>query len=292
MKTFEEYIGQASLNESRQKYIFGGTDNRNTNVMYSKKICELEQGDTIYWCNLDNNGRIKSIDNVDICKFVSLETLKSKNYKLNFSFLLNGKELFGNTVVDKRNLDSTVNEYYNSHMSYTIIGTNLDDLLDKLKDYVKVDNDVEAARKFFEEKEEELRKANESRQNYIFGGTDDRNTVIEEPKTFAELQDGDEIYWWCSLTNVPYKRTVHNVEIKKRDNAIKIYYKNSKLTDFMRIVGIKNLNETSYDYKSLSHHTYAKSIFYCSATSEKEFLKIVNAHGYNFTSKGIIDQTV
>ena len=196
MKTFEEYIGQASLNESRQKYIFGGTDNRNTNVMYSKKICELEQGDTIYWCNLDNNGRIKSIDNVDICKFVSLETLKSKNYKLNFSFLLNGKELFGNTVVDKRNLDSTVNEYYNSHMSYTIIGTNLDDLLDKLKDYVKVDNDVEAARKFFEEKEEELRKANESRQNYIFGGTDDRNTVIEEPKTFAELQDGDEIYWW------------------------------------------------------------------------------------------------
>ncbi len=37
---------------------------------------------------------------------------------------------------------------------------------------------------------------NESRQNYIFGGTDDRNTVIEEPKTFAELQDGDEIYWW------------------------------------------------------------------------------------------------
>ncbi len=32
MKTFEEYIEQASLNEAKQNYIFGGTDNRNTNT--------------------------------------------------------------------------------------------------------------------------------------------------------------------------------------------------------------------------------------------------------------------
>ncbi len=34
---------------------------------------------------------------------------------------------------------------------------------------------------------------NESRQKYIFGGTDDRNTV-ESPKTFAELENGDIFY--------------------------------------------------------------------------------------------------
>ncbi len=38
MKTFSDYIGQASLKESRQKYIFGGTDDRNTNVSIYDEI--------------------------------------------------------------------------------------------------------------------------------------------------------------------------------------------------------------------------------------------------------------
>ena len=41
MRTFEQYI-----NESRQSYIFGGTDNRNTEL--NKTFGELVPGDTIY----------------------------------------------------------------------------------------------------------------------------------------------------------------------------------------------------------------------------------------------------
>ncbi len=37
---------------------------------------------------------------------------------------------------------------------------------------------------------------NEARQNYIFGGTDDRNTEIKTDVTFAELKQGDNIYYW------------------------------------------------------------------------------------------------
>lgn len=43
MKTFEEYI-----NETRQNYIFGGTDDRNTKQPIRKTFGELEKGDFIY----------------------------------------------------------------------------------------------------------------------------------------------------------------------------------------------------------------------------------------------------
>ena len=128
----------------------------------------------------------------------------------------------------------------------------------------------------------------EAKQSYIFGGTDDRNTNVES-KTFGELVKGDTFYWLYSTIGIPYKRTVRKVETNKRDNAIRIYYKYGKLPFTVRIVGLKNLNETSYDYESTN--TVGKPIFYCAATSEEEFLKIVNAYGYNFTSKDIIDQT-
>lgn len=44
---------------------------------------------------------------------------------------------------------------------------------------------------------------NEARQNYIFGGTDNRNTDENEQKTFEQLKNGDYIYWWVNST--PYE---------------------------------------------------------------------------------------
>lgn len=38
---------------------------------------------------------------------------------------------------------------------------------------------------------------NEARQNYIFGGTDNRNTDIKEGKPFSKLKEGDKLYIWC-----------------------------------------------------------------------------------------------
>ena len=176
------------LNEA-YNFRLGGSQKKGFNQ--AKMFADLEEGDKLYWCQLENDGRIKSIDNVDICKFKSLEKLKSENYKLDFSYLLNGKKFFGNTVLDKRNLDSTVNEYYNSHKSYTIMGTDLDDLLDELKNYVEVDSDVEAARKFFEEKEE----TNEA-YNFRLGGSQQKGFNQNKIKMFDELEEDDEYFYY------------------------------------------------------------------------------------------------
>ena len=46
MRTFSEYIL-----ESRQKYIFGGTDDRNTDASALKTFRELEVGDMLYFFN-------------------------------------------------------------------------------------------------------------------------------------------------------------------------------------------------------------------------------------------------
>lgn len=49
MKTFDQYISQTSANEARQSYIFGGTDNRNTEEDKQKSFSQLKDGDYIYW---------------------------------------------------------------------------------------------------------------------------------------------------------------------------------------------------------------------------------------------------
>ncbi len=46
----------------------------------------------------------------------------------------------------------------------------------------------------------------ESKQNYIFGGTEDRNTDISDGKLFSELKKGDSFYYWCDYPHTGYSK--------------------------------------------------------------------------------------
>ena len=178
MRTFEQYI-----NESRQNYIFGGTDDRNTNVD-AKTFSELKPNDFVF-----------AFDNVRNSNF-------GFNAWLVDGFYFSHKGGWKDLLKKLNAMDRTNYEVYR-----TYITTSLQDAEDKYKEmrrtsvkkvYVNVTNelrdDIMTIKEF---KEKYVDKISESRKNYIFGGTDGRNTDIT-PLTFRELEKGDILYYYNS----------------------------------------------------------------------------------------------
>lgn len=69
MKTFEQYIGEA-----RQNYIFGGTDDRNTDT--PKTFDELIEGDDIYMCYINHD----EIEYAKVYTFIRIDKNCHGNY--------------------------------------------------------------------------------------------------------------------------------------------------------------------------------------------------------------------
>lgn len=163
MRTFSEYI-----NEARQNYIFGGTDDRAPEV--SKTFAELEEGDTFYWwSDLATKGKI----------YEYVLTSKPRSYKKNYMYL---------PYTDSHSLwiykDDKYKEFSFNDESKWCIATSVEKLVEVVKDEFDKDIDgFEIERRIFES------------CNYIFGGTDNRNTD-EHAKTFIELKKGDKFYHW------------------------------------------------------------------------------------------------
>ena len=100
---------------------------------------------------------------------------------------------------------------------------------------------------------------NETRQKYIFGGTDDRNTEIA--KTFAELKPGDKFYWF-------YKRK------ENKTGVAKCY----TLTGTSEYDGdIKLYSKHHYDYVCITKDQYESSIF----TDEMHGVQYVASTNYD-----------
>ena len=83
MKTCSEYI-----DESRQNYIFGGTDNRNTNVKDGKAFSSLRKGDKFYvWFNGEDDVlevTFRSLYSYEE-EYVEIETMEDEDFYINVS---------------------------------------------------------------------------------------------------------------------------------------------------------------------------------------------------------------
>lgn len=236
MRTFSEYIGQASLLESRQNYIFGGTDDRNTDET-SKTFGDLEEGDYLFWSDpISKKGervRIhkRAISNIERIKGMHIYTLRPF-----------GEHVVPNIYIEDRYY---VNDFKNCKMVYA---TNIDDFLKIVNDFSGVthteDNIILV----------------EANQNYIFGGTDDRNTEIKV-KSFRDLEKGDVIYEFDSETEKAYERIFQELKIDATAT-------------------IKTINafgfEDSYiiDKDALDDSFYIFQKIHCLATTEEEMIDI------------------
>ena len=166
MRTFSEYI-----NESRQKYIFGGTDDRNTKL--DTTFNEIEVGDELYyWTKWESNkknyrrGVVSKIKN-------DVDTSRTKIFVKRDGVDRLWVEC---SMIDLKK--TYVTDYVNFCCS-----TSFAELQVKVKEIFKFDiyeDDVIIC---------------EANQNYIFGGTDDRNTDVDA-KTFSELEPGEKFYWF------------------------------------------------------------------------------------------------
>ena len=105
----------------------------------------------------------------------------------------------------------------------------------------------------------------EARQNYIFGGTDNRNTEIKG-KTFGELIPGDSFYWVSSFSDYPRRHKFESIKVKGSDTII--HYNDDGDEGACKISG-NILDETCFVFKQ----SYG---VWVTATDEKEFIKTVN----------------
>lgn len=115
---------------------------------------------------------------------------------------------------------------------------------------------------------------NEAKQNYIFGGTDDRNTAIEDGKPFSKLKHGENIYVYVSdmhhdsATIVPvdyvaYEKAAHS-------SSLRVYLQEGGY------YGIKKEEaETSLSIRESVNAKTGKNHFVCLSTDQEDLKAIV-----------------
>jgi hypothetical protein len=139
MRTFSEYIL-----ESRQNYIFGGKDNRNTKIE-AKKLYELIPGDICY----EYNDNLYSTGDNVLCyqRIVPSQVtmkVKSTNSDTRYDYYGIFKNKTQHHIIFIRKadyeLDSTLFEF---PVGFRIVGTDLEEMIEYLKKKGKVFEVVE-----------------------------------------------------------------------------------------------------------------------------------------------------
>ena len=259
MKTCSEYI-----NEARQNYIFGGTDNRNVDV--ELVWANVKQGDKIYvW-------RAREERKVSLERIIGIENRQTKK-KIDAENCL--------CFIDNDELDSDVHCIVDKYSF--CIATNFYALQDAVKKLFDKDITEENIREFG---------VREARQNYIFGGTDDRNTNISSAELLSSLKAGDDIYFYREGAAAPSKNTFFKFKKDhEKHKGISIEVKNAtrKFPVYMYSVceTMKELNVSTI-YSKSTIVGFMRII----STDEKEFLDEVNKFsGKKYTSADIVDST-
>ena len=172
MKKFSEYI--------KESYSFrlGGSQKKGFDQKATKTFAELEIGDTFYWwSNLMSNGKI----------YEYVLTSKTYIYKKNYVRL---------PYTDKHELwiyrNDKYKEYSFSDETQWCIATSVERLVEVVKDEFDKDiKDFEIERRIFES------------YNFRLGGSQQKGYEQTEPKTFAQLKNGDVFYFWYNWDSAP-----------------------------------------------------------------------------------------
>lgn len=115
---------------------------------------------------------------------------------------------------------------------------------------------------------------NEAKQNYIFGGTDNRNARIDG-FPFRELVDGDEIYWWYA---------------GDRDLIRKLTFSEWLSTDNKEARFKTQLGNT-YTMDNLDMYSNLWNInTFAASTSLDELIKAVNCKLFHVSEDSVIDE--
>ena len=117
---------------------------------------------------------------------------------------------------------------------------------------------------------------NEARHDYIFGGTDDRNTRIDG-MPFRELQDGDEIYWWYASDRNLIRKLAFSEWLSAGNNKARF---STQCGDTYTMI---NLDMDSNVWKWNSN-TYVAS------TSLDELIKAVNCKLFHVSEDSVISE--
>ena len=234
MKTFEQYI-----NEVRHNYIFGGTDNRNTDVEFTKSLYQLEKGDTVYYYS----------DLFDSLESMTFERFQKWPDECELICMCKGND--GKSHEKTIYLDDKKLRYVVAVNNDSVVGTNaklfIDAINKNFKNFKYAEDDIFDGR------------VNEAKQNYIFGGTDDRNTdIATDAKKFNELDSGDIVYY-VSVSEfgnkvVEAKVIYHNAEWLK--------FKTSK----RKVVW--DWDPVDYETKSIVYNDYSGKLFALSTSKE------------------------
>ena len=261
MKTFEDYVS-----ESRQKYIFGGTDDRNVNLEDEpKKLSELKKYDIVYYFNTwtmkrPDIGTINDISSGKTNTCISLSLKSNSNIRI--------------AAVHNKSLDEDCFFRYlqDPGGDFEVISTNKDSFLSELygHHYRTIDTSL-------------IDEVDESRQNYIFGGTDDRNTHVTSG-TFEDLRVGDSIYCFFSRQ---MKKPVLATIIGIKEESDCILFDLNCIDD--RVI-IDKFYKDSTIYYYTRHNIVGGYVLVC--TDKEDFLGHLRELRRNFTSRDIEDKTM
>ena len=109
MITFSEYICQASLDESRQKYIFGGTDDRNTKMHANFE--DLVKGDTIYEYTFEDILKPNYTLEEHVWEIFEIEKIDTFHTCFNGERVDNGEYRYFTLYVNNEDMDEPITMY-------------------------------------------------------------------------------------------------------------------------------------------------------------------------------------
>ena len=138
------------------------------------------------------------------------------------------------------------------------------------------------------------------KESYSFrlGGSQQKGYGQARVKTFAELKNGDEIYYWSSNADKAKLYTITGIDVNKNgDTIIGLIYNSDrgpyKVNSKVFVDrGEKHLNDTCYYF---IHQDPPRRPLYCViATNEYDFLKELNKYRIDnkIKSEDIIDFTI
>ena len=272
MKSFSEYIAEA------YNFRLGGSQRKGFDQL--KAFNDLEIGDIVYVCWINEDDRISEKDSCEIYTFSFInKSILILDTRLDF---------WRRYELNKDALDSSITIISNPNGTHTILGTNLNEVLELIEQNIKVKSDIEIAKRRYEKILEEIEKANES-YNFRLGGSQKKGFEQNVPlKKFNELEVNDYYYHWTSA--LP--------EEARRVKVLNISYYNDRLRIETKIYGTRSIDFISkesasrtcywYDSKNIDNET----ISYVYATSFEEVQdKVKELFNINLTEKSIENET-
>lgn len=284
MKTFDEYIIEA-----RQDYIFGGTDGRNADIVADgTKLTKLKRYERIYqWYK---GSATSYVVRMDIEKHMRINGAYTGSSFFSIPCITRDQwEMTKELPVHKKFYYESGEDYAGGEDTYVredegdlyIICSSKEKFLKLLSDRgIKVDKitDYSSGKDVM----------NESAQNYIFGGTDNRAPKIGSTPIDA-LEDGDIIYYYAAYLDEAYECLVKGIEYDKKYK--KDEQLNIKVIQVIRGVRTKNTlyvrkpKEGSPVCVNYLDDGRLVGVF---ATDEELFLETCEECGLKVTSKDII----